>query len=92
MTRTSTLISGIVEDTNGRPIAQARVYFISAPATLPDIAILTNEDGAFSLPAPSKGVYQLGIAADGYVPASVTAIVKGDHEATLWLQLSPAAD
>jgi hypothetical protein len=82
-----TIISGIVHDPIGRPIAQARVYFISGPAALPDIATLTNDKGVFALSTPSEGTYQIGIAADDFVPTSIMVTVKGGQDVKLKLKL-----
>ncbi len=90
MAQTPTIISGLVQDRNGRPVALARVYFISAPVALADVSMLTSADGTFRLAAPADGVYQIGISADGSAPASATAVVKGGAEVKLRLQLSPA--
>lgn len=83
-----TIISGIVHDPIGRPIAQARVYFMSGPVALPDIATLTNNEGAFALSAPSEGNYHIGIAADGFAPTSIMVTIKGGQEVKLKLKLS----
>jgi len=49
MVAKQSVISGIVRDPNGRPVADARIYFIGGPVPLPDIAALTDAAGAFSL-------------------------------------------
>jgi hypothetical protein len=90
MAQTPGIISGVVQDENGRAVALARVYFISAPVALPDVAMLTGDDGTFRLAAPAQGVYRIGVAADGYAPASATATVKDGREVALRLQLNRA--
>lgn len=81
------IISGIVLDPSGHPVAQARVYFMSGPAALPDIATLTNDEGAFVLSTPSKGTYQIGIAADDFAPTSIMVTVKDEQEVKLKIKL-----
>ncbi len=84
-----TIISGIVHDPIGQPVVQARVYFMSGPVALPDIATLTNDGGAFTLSAPSEGNYHIGIAADGFAPTSIMVTVKkGEQAVKLKLKLS----
>lgn len=85
--QTLTIISGTVHDPSGRPVAQARVYFMSGPVALPDIAMLTDEEGVFALSAPSEGTYQIGIAASNFAPTSVMVTVKGGQEVKLKLML-----
>ena len=78
-------ISGSVRDPGGAPIADARVFFVSGPVALPEIAALTDGAGRFVLSAPAAGTYELGIAADGFINASVKATVPlpSDLEVTL---------
>lgn len=90
MAQTPTIISGVVQDHQGRPVALARVYFINAPVGTADVAMLTSADGTFRMAAPAQGLYEIGVSADGYAPASATATVKGGQEVALRLQLSPA--
>lgn len=88
MTESVSVILGIVHDLNKQPIIQARVYFISSPTALPEIAALTDNEGKFSLAAPVEGAYQLGVIADGFMPASVTvAVVEGEQEVKLKITL-----
>ena len=82
------VISGIVRDPNGRPVADPRIYFIGGPVPLPDIAALTDAAGAFSLTAPTAGTYQIGCTAEGFAPAEITvAISRGrDVQVEIWLE------
>jgi hypothetical protein len=82
-----TIISGTVHDPGGRPIAQARVYFVSGPAAVPDIAALTTDEGVFGLSAPSDGTYQIGIAADDFAPTFVMVAAKDGQEVKLRIKL-----
>jgi hypothetical protein len=67
-----TIISGVVQDLHGKPIAQAPVYFTNGPVPLPDIAALTDEEGAFTLTAPTRGSYTIACAAEGFAPTEVS--------------------
>src|SRR5438876_7744366 len=88
MVEKQSVISGIVRDPNGRPVADARIYFIGGPVPLPDIAALTDAAGAFSLTAPTAGTYQIGCTAEGFAPAEITvAISRGrDVQVEIWLE------
>ena len=63
--------AGVVQDLNGNPVANARVYFTSSPVALPDIAALTDGAGRFMLTAPQPGQYTIACAADGWETKSV---------------------
>ena len=69
MTAPLAVISGVVLDSAGNPLADARVYFVEGPGPLPDIAALTDAQGRFQLSAPGSGLYVVAVAADG--PAGV---------------------
>ena len=71
------VITGVVRDPHGRPVAQARVYFTDGPVPLPDIAALTDSAGAFSLAAPVPGTYRIECRVDGFAPAAITVRVAG---------------
>lgn len=75
------LISGVVRDDEGRPVAEARVYFTDGPVPLQDIAALTNKDGEFSLAAPAPGTYRIEAHADGYnITPSVVNVASGEEK------------
>lgn len=74
------IISGVVRDTQGKPIAQARVYFTGAPVSLPDTAALTDDQGAFTLAVPVRGDYTIAAAADDH-PTTAVKVSVGDAEA-----------
>ena len=84
-------ISGTVRDAGGRPVAQARVYFVRGPVALQDVVALTNEEGEFVLSAPAEGTYEIGISADGFAPAVATAAVRRGQATRLELQLDRPA-
>jgi len=71
------VIIGVVRDPQGRPVAQARVYFTDGPVPLPEIAALTDSAGAFSLTAPAPGTYRIECQVDGFAPAAITVSVAG---------------
>ena len=83
------VISGVVQDSHGNPLVQARVYFTNGPVPLPDIAALTNKDGAFSLTAPVVGSYTLACAAEGFAPTAVTVAIADSQETHLEIRLRP---
>jgi hypothetical protein len=59
-----TMVAGVVLDSAGGPVAEARVFFTSGPVPLPDIVALTDGDGRFALSAPVPGTYDIEVAAD----------------------------
>ena len=70
------VISGVVVDAEGRPVAQARVCAVKAPGPMPDVAALTGPDGRFALAAPLPGDYEIGCTSDTH--GSATAAVRVD--------------
>jgi hypothetical protein len=85
------MIQGIVVDVDGRPVADARVMVVEAPAPTPGVALLTEPDGRFVLGAAGTGRYRLAVHADGYEAAEADVEVRGGQDATVHLQLRPAA-
>ncbi len=79
MARNPNLIRGVVRDSSGQPVSGARLYFVSGPVPLPDIAALTGSDGAFVLTAPSSGKYEIGCSTDE-ASMSVTVDVDGQDQ------------
>jgi hypothetical protein len=55
------LVIGSVVDAFGHPVPDARVALTTSPVDVPDIALLTGEDGGFSFAVPAEGTY--GVAA-----------------------------
>ena len=84
----SKIISGTVRDALRRPVPLARVYFTGGPVALPDVAMLTNDEGAFSLSVPAEGNYQIACAAEGFAPASATVAVQSGREARVQITLA----
>lgn len=71
----STLIEGTVVDARGRPLAGARVAWLNGPVPLPDVMLLTDAAGRFTLAAPVPGAYRLRADSDrhGHLEADVQA-------------------
>ncbi|MCY7362193.1 MAG: carboxypeptidase-like regulatory domain-containing protein [Ignavibacteria bacterium] len=63
----SIIISGKIQDIKGKGIGNASIYFIDSPVSMPEIALLTDEVGKFTLSVPVKGNYKIGISADGFI-------------------------
>jgi hypothetical protein len=69
------LITGVVEDTAGRPVPDASVYLTAGPEPYPDIAALSAADGSFTLSVRGEGAYtvQCRTPDDRIGEATVTA-------------------
>jgi Carboxypeptidase regulatory-like domain len=78
-----------VLNAHGQPVAGARVYIISAPGAVPDMALLSDAQGRFILPAPLAGRYEIGASSDASGSARVTAVTTLQAGATVVLPLSP---
>lgn len=77
----ASVISGVVRDPDGEPVAGARVYFTASPVALPDIAALTNDKGEYSLAVPASGKYKIGCTADEFETLTrEVEIEKGDFK------------
>jgi hypothetical protein len=63
------------------------VYFTQAPVSLPDVAALTDEKGAFSLSVPAAGAYTIEAVADGFAPTAVTITVTQDQRTQIDISL-----
>lgn len=81
------VISGVVRSPDGKPVANARVYFTDGPVPLPEIAALTDDEGKFSLTAPAPGKYVVASAADDFAGKSSTVRVKGGEPVRLDFKL-----
>jgi hypothetical protein len=86
----SALIACRVLDGAGAPLAGARVYFVSGPGAFPDIAALTDDDGAVLLAAPTPGTYGLQAAADGYATETAEIVAVAGETAACEIVLMPA--
>ncbi len=87
MAEKPSVISGVVRDSNGKPVADARVYFTDSPSAMPDIAALTDSSGTYSLSVPSKGTYSLECNADGFAPKAATVTVASDQKVNVDIKL-----
>lgn len=87
MAQQATVISGVVRDPRGSPVAQARVYFAGGPVALPDIAALTNDEGVFSLSAPIEGTYAIACAAEGFPASFARVTVMATRKAKIQIRL-----
>jgi hypothetical protein len=71
----------------GRPVAGASVMFASGPVPLPDIAQLTNAQGAFSLAAPVEGTYRIFVNTPEAGTAEREVAVVGAAEVSIVIRL-----
>lgn len=79
------VIRGTVVDSAGRPVAGARILVVQSPGPMPDIAMLSGEDGSFAIGAPAAGRYLLEAATDS---SSARADVDpGPQETALTIRL-----
>ena len=78
-----TTIQGRVVDPQGRPVAEATVYIISAPANMPDIAQLTDEQGKFTISAPVPGRYTVGVRSEIWGSAQADVQVRAEEPVTV---------
>jgi hypothetical protein len=72
------LIGGRVVDPDGHPIAGARVYLTRGPAAYPDVALVTSDDGTYTLAAPTEGEYEITASSDEHGTARATVEVRGE--------------
>lgn len=86
MTVGGTLITGRARRADGSPVSEARVFFVTAPVPLPDIATLTDDDGQFSLYAPAPGRYELVCQADDF-DAATFGIEVLEHSGSVELDI-----
>jgi Carboxypeptidase regulatory-like domain len=85
------VIRGRVHRADGSAVPEARVFFVSAPVAVPDVALLTDDGGRFALYAPAPGRYEVGCHAEGLEPASV-AIDVGESEMEVDVELRTLSD
>lgn len=82
------VISGMVRDQSGQPLAEATVAFASGPEPLPDVAALTGEDGRFRLTAPVPGSYSIACTLPDGTGHTQTIEVAPDAESSVVFDLS----
>ena len=73
------VVSGVVRDASGAPVEGARVMFADGPGPMPDVAALTDAQGAFTLSAPVAGRYRIQCVVEGRSPVDVAVtLAAGD--------------
>jgi hypothetical protein len=80
-------VSGQVLDQQDQPVSGASVYFVSAPVSMPDVALQTDSAGRFVLGVPAAGAYRIGINAKGYSPLEHDVTIAAGQPVTLTLRL-----
>jgi hypothetical protein len=78
MTEIPIVIYGVVKDSNGNPVSQARVSFVGGPVSFPDIAALTDNKGTFALSAPVAGEYSIQVVADEFITKTVKITIENN--------------
>lgn len=73
------LVRGRVVNALDHPVAGARIMVASGPALSPDIALLTDREGHFTLELPAPGTWTLVVATD---EASVSTTVDAGPAGT----------
>jgi hypothetical protein len=69
-------IEGRAHRVDDSPVSEARVFFVTSPEPLPDIAALTDDEGRFALHVPAPGTYEIACHADGFEPMSQSVDVR----------------
>ena len=83
------LIQGVVLNARGQPVAGARVSWVQAPVAMPDVSLLTDSDGRFTLAAPVPGRYTLRCDSDHQGSAQQVLQARGQPlELKLTLKLA----
>ncbi len=86
MTGNATPIHGSVVDAKGKPVAGGRISWAKGPVALPDVMLLSDARGGFTLAAPTPGDYRLRCDTDDH--GSVEKALKAAGKAlTVKLQL-----
>ncbi len=78
------LITGVVTDPAGSPVAGVPVALTAGPVPFPDLAVLTADDGTFTLGVPAPGEYRVAVHGSG-TSAEATVTVAGRATVTLVL-------
>jgi hypothetical protein len=85
---TGQTIHGQVVDPAGNPVSEAAVYVAAAPVAMPDIALLTDEQGNFTLGAPAAVQYAIGARAEPWAPVQVAVEVNLAQAASVKIQFT----
>jgi hypothetical protein len=86
------LVSGKVIDAQGRPVAGARVFFSRSPLPVPDVALVTGDDGSYTMSAPSEGHYEITAVADEHGSTKAEVEVRGNAEHQVELRVGTTGD
>lgn len=81
------VIRGRVVDPQGRPVAEAAVYIVSSPASRPDTAQLTDEQGQFTFSAQVPGLYTVGARSEDGEAVQKEVEVTGEEPVSVEVQL-----
>lgn len=83
---------GSVHRDDGDAVAEARVFFTVSPVGVPDVALLTDGEGRFTMHAPTPGHYELSCHSDGLEPAMVAIdLGAGEEEVQVDIALKTIA-
>jgi protocatechuate 3,4-dioxygenase beta subunit len=82
-------IRGRVVDPQGCPLAEAAVYIVSAPESMPDIAQLTDHQGQFTIAAPVPGRYTVGVQSERWGVVQIDVEVGGEEQVSVAVQFPP---
>jgi len=88
MAKKISVISGRVLSAGGQPVAGARVSFMSSPVPVPDVALLTDGAGRFSLTAPAPGTYRIGCSSDNFGSTAITVDVPEGQNVEVEIRVS----
>ena len=80
MTNQRAVVSGRVLDAHGQPVSGASVFVLKAPGPVSDIALLTGEEGRFTLSLPGPGRYELACHSDALGTTSAVVEVEVEVE------------
>jgi protocatechuate 3,4-dioxygenase beta subunit len=83
-----TTIRGHVVDPHGQPVAEATVYIVAAPASMPDIGQLTDDHGEFIISAPVPGRYTVGVRSDSWGLSQTDVEVNDQEPVTVKVQFT----
>lgn len=84
-----TTIRGHVVDPQGDPMAEAAVYIVAAPGSMPDIAQLTDDQGQFTIAAPVPGRYTVGVRSDRWGVVHTDVEVGSEEQVSVEVQFLP---
>lgn len=79
MAAKSSLIQGQVLDAQGRPVAGARISWVSAPVAMADVALMTDAKGRFTVAAPALGAFTLRCDSDRHGTTELSLQATGQE-------------